>query len=101
MARLRLWALRLVCAAVLTTLLLAAASAALTLTSAPAPVSLLLEPVSLLFLPGLLIALPFAGSHSELSAAQIMGSSAAFYFLLLAFLTARWLRPPLSHSPSR
>ncbi len=69
---------RLLVATALTTFLMIGAAAALYVTSAPAWVSLLIEPFSLLLMPGLVIALATSGSH-DFAPDVVIAVSAAFY----------------------
>ena len=99
-SRLRLFAWvasRLVGAALLTGLVLTIACASLFFTTASRAVSLAVEPVSLLLMPGLLVSLATAGSH-DIPPEQILRISTAFYFLLFCFLL---LRRPRTHKPTR
>jgi uncharacterized membrane protein YoaK (UPF0700 family) len=73
---------RLVVAVLLTTLLMLCAAGALYVTSGPRWVSLLVEPVSLILLPGLVIALATSGSH-DFPPEVVLAVSAAFYVGLL------------------
>jgi hypothetical protein len=66
----------LVCAAGLT----AAATASLYLTAAPKWISLLLEPLSLLLLPGLVLAMVAAGKQ-DFSPEVVVEAAAVFYLL--------------------
>jgi hypothetical protein len=62
----------------LTAVLMIAAAAGLYVAASPAWVSLLLEPFSLLLMPGLVIALVTAGSH-DFAPDVVIAVSAAFY----------------------
>ena len=92
---------RLLLAALLTAALLAAGSAALFVTSAPAAISLLLEPFSLLLTPGMLIAVAVYGSHDDASANAVLVASGCFYFVVLSVILARRPPPKRPHRPSR
>ena len=81
---------RLVYASLLSALLLAVACTALFVTSAPAAISLLVEPFSLLLVPGLLMAVAVTGSHADVSASVILGTSATFYFCLFYIVLSRF-----------
>jgi len=75
-------------AAILATIVLVVAgTSALYVTSAPAWVSLLVEPFSLLLLPGLMVALVTSGSH-DFAPEAVIAVSAAFYvgFIYVALL---------------
>jgi hypothetical protein len=80
---------RLLAATALASVLMIAATAALHVSSAPKWASLLLEPFSLLLMPGLVIALATSGSH-DFGPDVVIAVSAAFYvgFLYAALL---WL----------
>jgi hypothetical protein len=69
---------RLLAAMGLTGILMIAAAAALYVTSAPEWLSLLIEPFSLLLMPGLVIALATSGSH-DFGPDVVISVSAAFY----------------------
>jgi hypothetical protein len=68
--------------------LVMAGTAALYVTSAPAWVSLLVEPFSLLLLPGLMVALVTSGSH-DFAPEAVFAVSVAFY---VGFIYAALLR---------
>ena len=97
----RALARHLLSAALLTAILLALASAALDLTTAPALVSLLVEPFSLLLMPGMLISIAIAGRHDEVSARAVLIASACFYFVAFSLLLAHRSRTARAHSRSR
>lgn len=97
----RVLARRLLFAALLTAVLLTLASAALSFTTAPAFVSLLIEPFSLLLTPGLLISLAIAGRHNEVSASAVLLASACLYFVAISLVLTRWSGRKRTHSPSR
>jgi hypothetical protein len=83
----------LACSAVLT----AAATTALYVTAAPKWISLLLEPLSLLLLPGLAIAMVVAG-RQDFSPQAVIEASALFY-LLCAYAWLLW-RVARTRSPA-
>jgi len=70
---------RILLAALLTALLMAGAIGAMFVTTAPAIVSLLLEPFSLLLTPGLLAGLLSSGPN-DLSPITVVTVTAGFYF---------------------
>ncbi len=88
MTRFSAFALRLLLCALLTSAVIGIAYAALFVTTAPAPVSLLAEPFSLLLTPGLLIALAIAGHH-DFSPSTVLLASAIFYFVLFFAVLSR------------
>ena len=90
-------ALRVGFAAALSAAILAVSCAALFVTHTPRIVSLLLEPFSLLLVPGLLIAFLAAGT-SDFSPILVLRVSSVFYFLLFLLLALRRRRV---HTPSR
>ena len=92
-------ALRLLLAALLTAVLLATASAALSVTTAPAFVSLLVEPFSLLLMPGFLVVVATSGRHDEVSSRAVLLASACLYFVVFSVLLTR--RRTRTHSRSR
>ncbi len=69
---------RLAYAALLTAVLVAVATAGMFVTSAPELVSLLLEPFSLLLMPGLVVAVMLAGPH-DFSPGSVVFVAAIFY----------------------
>ena len=87
-----------------TIVLMLAGTSALYVTSAPAWVSLLVEPFSLLLLPGLMVALVTSGSH-DFAPEAVIAVSAAFYvgFIYVALLrrAARRLSAQLRAGGSR
>ena len=88
---------RVLLSALLTTALLACACAALFVTAAPAALSLLIEPVSLLLTPGLLLALAIAGHH-DFAATHVIVGSAVFYFAFFYAVLALRARRGNRHS---
>ena len=81
----------LLAATVVTIVLMIAASAALYVTSAPEWLSLLLEPFSLLLLPGLVVAFATSGSHDFPPNLVIAVSAAVYLVLIYAVLLWRAL----------
>lgn len=73
------------------------ATSALFSTTLPAAVSLAVEPLSLLLMPGLFVALATAGSH-DIEPNVILRISAIFYFLFFCIVL---LRRPRAHKSSR
>ena len=71
--------LRVVAAGVATAVVIGLGSVALLFVRAPAWLSLIFEPVSLLLLPGMMISMKHAGPH-DLDPILILKSSVAFYF---------------------
>ena len=70
---------RLLLSALLTGVLLAVSTAGMCVTSAPRLVSLLVEPFSLLLMPGLVVAIVVAGAH-DFSPVSVVWIAAGFYF---------------------
>ena len=87
-SRLRTSALHLLLSACLTAATMAVAYAALFVTTTPALVSLVVEPFSLLLLPGLLVSFAI-GSHHDPSAGAVLLGAASFYLLLFYAVLAR------------
>ena len=69
---------RLVCAALLSAVLVAVATAGMYVTTAPRLISLLLEPFSLLLMPGLVVAVMLAGPH-DFSPGSVVFIAVVFY----------------------
>jgi hypothetical protein len=69
--------------------IVALASSALYVTSAPPAISLLVEPLSLLLMPGLAVALAAAGPH-DFSAWTVVVWSMLIYTILAFFALRRW-----------
>ena len=88
---------RILGAALLTGFVMVIGCVALFFTTAPRALSLAVEPISLLLMPGLVISLATAGSH-DIPPEQILRVSSAVYFLFFSFLL---LRRPRTHKPSR
>ena len=84
-------ALRVLFAAAMSAASIGIACEALFLTHTSRLVSLLLEPFSLLLVPGLLIAFVTAGT-SDFSPILVLRVSSVFYFLLFLVLALRWRR---------
>lgn len=89
---------RLLLAAGLTSLLLALAYAGLFVTTAPAIVSLLIQPFSLLLMPGFIAASLAAGRH-DFSPQMIILTSVPFYFVFFYAILGR--RLTRAHNRSR
>jgi len=70
---------RLASAALLAALLVSVATVAMYVTSAPKIVSLLVEPFSLLLMPGLVVAVTLSGPH-DFSPGSVVFIAAIFYF---------------------
>ncbi len=80
---------RAILALLLAAAIVALASAALYVTSAPPVVSLLVEPISLLLLPGLLVALVAAEPH-DFTAMSVLVWSMLVYTPVSFFALRRW-----------
>jgi len=76
-------------ATLLTAVLMAVATAAIFVTTAPKWVSLAIEPVSLILLPGLIVSVVLAGPH-DFSPWIVVWVSSGLYFV--SFYGALWLR---------
>jgi hypothetical protein len=83
---------RLVLAAAVAAALVAVAVGAMYVTTTPASVSLLLEPLSLFLLPGLVVSIVLAGPH-DFSPATAMYVTFGFYVVLFYTLLWRLNRP--------
>ena len=82
---------RLATSALLTSVLVAVAAEGLFVTSAPRLVSLLVEPFSLLLMPGLVVAVVLAGPH-DFSPLSVVCIAAVFYFGFFFWALTRWAR---------
>ena len=91
---------RLITAAALTGGLLALSYAGLSVTTAPKILSLIVEPFSLLLMPGLLIALAVAGQH-DFSSTVVLTASACFYFMFFFVAITRCTRAQHTSGSSR
>ncbi len=60
-------------------------------TSAPKALSLLIEPFSLLLMPGLVVAVLSAGAH-DFSPLTVVCVAAAFYFCFFFWVFSRWAK---------
>ena len=67
-------------AALLTAVLVSVATAAMYVTSAPSFISLLVEPFSLLLMPGLVVAVILAGAH-DFTPGSVLFIASAFYLV--------------------
>ena len=79
---------RLAISAVLTAVLLVVSCAAMYVTFAPRIVSLLIEPFSLLLMPGLVVAIVMAGAH-DFTPISVVCVAAIFYFCFF-YLALAW-----------
>ena len=82
---------RLALSAIVTCVLVGVATAGMFVTSAPKFVSLLFEPFSLLLMPGLIVAILFAGAH-DFSPLSVVGVAAVFYFGFFFWVLTRWAK---------
>lgn len=78
-------------AAAVTLVIAALASVGLLVTTAPEALSLAVEPLSLLLVPGLLVAVLTSSLH-DISPVRVLSVSLVFYFLLTFFLLRRHAR---------
>ena len=88
MARAAAIARRLAISALLTALLILISSAAIYVTTAPRLVSLLVEPFSLLLMPGLVVAVLIAGAH-DFTPAGVVAIASVFYVGLFYWALGR------------
>lgn len=82
---------RLAISAMLTACLVTLAAEAMFVTSSPKLVSLLVEPFSLLLMPGLVVAVIVAGPH-DFSPLGVVSLTAAFYFGFFYWALTYWAR---------
>lgn len=83
---------RVLLSAVLSAVVVAVATEAMFVTTAPKLVSLLVEPFSLLLMPGLVAAILIAGPH-DFSPGSVVFISAVFYFGFF-YWAVTWLSKP-------
>ncbi len=88
---------RIALATLFTLALLLLAYLGMFVSTAPAPISLLLQPFSLLWMPGLLVALAVAGPH-DFSPHLVVIVSFAFY-LAFFYYVLRWRRQARTRKP--
>jgi hypothetical protein len=96
-ARIRTVAGRVLLAALLTAALMGAAIGALFVTTAPRMVSVLIEPISVLLMPGLLISLAASGAH-DFSINVVVASASVLYFAFFYWALNRIARARLSQA---
>ena len=85
------FALRVLIAATAAALVVGMASAGLLFSTAPERISLILEPMSLMLMPGLLFGIYEAGPH-DLNPKVILWASGVFYFLFFLVVLEWWAR---------
>lgn len=83
---------RVLLSAAITALLLYVATEAMFVTTAPKLVSLVLEPFSLLLMPGLAVSILLAGAH-DFTPGSVLFLSAIFYFAFFYWVLT-WLSKP-------
>ena len=83
---------RVLVSSVITAAAVSIATAAMFVTTAPKLVSLLVEPFSLLLMPGLVVAIIIAGPH-DFSPGSVVFISAVFYFAFF-YWALTWLSKP-------
>ena len=91
---------RLLIAVVSAAALMALAVTAMYVTTAPPLLSLLLEPLSLLLLPGLLVSIVSAGPH-DFSPGLVIYVAFGFYVALIYLLLWLWWEPRRLQADSR
>ena len=82
---------RLAIATILTCILVGLATEGMFVTSAPKALSLLIEPFSLLLMPGLLVAVLLGGAH-DFSPLSVVCVAAVFYFGFFFWVLTRWAK---------
>jgi hypothetical protein len=88
---------RLTISAAITTVIVVAGSAAMFVTSAPRLVSLLVEPFSLLLMPGLVVAILIAGPH-DFTPIGVVAIASAFYLAFFYWALTQLYKPrPTNH----
>ena len=83
---------RVLLSAAITALLIYVATEAMYVTTAPKLVSLIVEPFSLLLMPGLVVAILLAGAH-DFTPGSVLFLSAIFYFAFF-YGALTWLSKP-------
>ena len=89
---------RVLLSAAITALLLLVATEAMFVTTAPRLVSLLVEPFSLLLMPGLIVAIALAGAH-DFTPGSVVFIAAVFYFAFFYWALTRLSKPARFTTP--